>query len=74
MATRVSVCVKTTRGLGMGRNVVVCCDGTWNEPDEEYDGVPEPTNVSKLALAVAATDGSEPQPKVLRARCRDHPR
>jgi uncharacterized protein (DUF2235 family) len=30
----------------MGRNVVVCCDGTWNEPDEERHGIPEPTNVS----------------------------
>jgi uncharacterized protein (DUF2235 family) len=45
----------------MGRNVVVCCDGTWNEPDELRHGIPAPTNVSKLALAVAATDGADPQ-------------
>jgi uncharacterized protein (DUF2235 family) len=35
---------------------VVCCDGTWNRPDQQ-----SPTNVSKLALAVAAAgdDGVE---------------
>jgi uncharacterized protein (DUF2235 family) len=38
----------------MSRNVIVCCDGTWNEPDELRHGAPEPTNVAKLALAVAA--------------------
>jgi uncharacterized protein (DUF2235 family) len=36
----------------MSRNLVVCCDGTWNEPDEPRHGIPEPTNVAKLALSV----------------------
>lgn len=31
--------------------LVVCCDGTWNRPDQQ-----SPTNVSKLALAVAPAD------------------
>jgi hypothetical protein len=38
----------------MSRNLVVCCDGTWNEPDEERHGITEPTNVAKLALALSA--------------------
>jgi hypothetical protein len=38
------------------RNLVVCCDGTWNTPDEARHGITAPTNVAKLALAVA-TDG-----------------
>ena len=47
----------------MGRNVVVCCDGTWNVPDEQRHGAAQPTNVAKLALAVAPTAGSEAQLK-----------
>jgi uncharacterized protein (DUF2235 family) len=41
--------------------LVVCCDGTWNTPDQQKDGVAIPTNVTKLALAVAPTgsDGRE---------------
>ena len=43
----------------MGRRVVVCCDGTWNTPDELREGAAEPTNVAKLALSVMTGDGSE---------------
>ena len=28
--------------------LVVCCDGTWNTPDQEKGGVPTPTNVVRL--------------------------
>ena len=35
----------------MSKRLVVCCDGTWNFPDEQC-----PTNVTKVALAVAPTD------------------
>jgi uncharacterized protein (DUF2235 family) len=34
-------------------NIVVCCDGTWNTPDEHRDLTSAPTNVAKLALSVA---------------------
>jgi uncharacterized protein (DUF2235 family) len=34
------------------RNLVVCCDGTWNDPDELRDRVAEPTNVAKLTLVL----------------------
>jgi uncharacterized protein (DUF2235 family) len=40
----------------MARRLVVCCDGTWNRPDQLDDGLPAPTNVSKLALGVARED------------------
>jgi uncharacterized protein (DUF2235 family) len=47
-------------GAIMSRNLVVCCDGTWNLPDEERHGIPEPTNVSKLALSVSTgTDAGD---------------
>jgi Uncharacterized alpha/beta hydrolase domain (DUF2235) len=36
----------------MSKNLVVCCDGTWNDPDELRDHVAQPTNVAKLALAL----------------------
>ena len=42
----------------MPKRLIVCCDGTWNRPDELNDGVPAPTNVSKLALAVAREDAA----------------
>ena len=35
----------------MPKSLVVCCDGTWNTPDQR-----SPTNVSKIALAVADVD------------------
>jgi len=40
----------------MTRRLVVCCDGTWNRPDQLDRGVPAPTNVSKIALGVARRD------------------
>jgi uncharacterized protein (DUF2235 family) len=36
----------------MGKRLVVCCDGTWNVPDEARAGVAAPTNVAKLAVGV----------------------
>jgi uncharacterized protein (DUF2235 family) len=35
------------------KRIVVCCDGTWNYPDQV-----SPTNVVKVALAVADRDSS----------------
>jgi uncharacterized protein (DUF2235 family) len=41
----------------MSKRLVICCDGTWNTPDERSEGVRAPTNVSKIALGVADHDG-----------------
>jgi uncharacterized protein (DUF2235 family) len=38
------------------KRLVVCCDGTWNTPDQVDGGRPCPTNVTKLARAVADRD------------------
>ena len=38
----------------MAKRLVVCCDGTWNRPDQPSGS---PTNVSKLALGLAREDG-----------------
>ena len=43
----------------MPKRVVVCCDGTWNTPDEARGGVAAPTNVAKLALTVVTGDGTD---------------
>ncbi|MDQ4012021.1 MAG: DUF2235 domain-containing protein [Actinomycetota bacterium] len=40
----------------MPKRLVVCCDGTWNTPDQLIDGRPAPTNVTKVALRVAPKD------------------
>jgi len=34
------------------RNLVVCCDGTWNTPDDTENGLPKPTNVAKFYNAL----------------------
>jgi hypothetical protein len=41
----------------MSKRLVVCCDGTWNAPDERRTGVAAPTSVAKLALALRVGDG-----------------
>ena len=38
------------------KRLIVCCDGTWNRPDQVAQGVAAPTNVAKFALALADTD------------------
>jgi uncharacterized protein (DUF2235 family) len=39
------------------KRLVVCCDGTWNTPDEvDENGVPCPTNIVRIAQAVADED------------------
>lgn len=44
----------------MPKQLVLCCDGTWNVPDELRDGIAAPTNVAKLALGiVAGADGGQ---------------
>jgi len=37
----------------------MCCDGTWNYPDELAKGVAAPTNVAKVALGIARHDAAE---------------
>lgn len=36
--------------------LIICCDGTWNSPDEDEKGVPLATNVAKVAEAVPRED------------------
>lgn len=47
----------------MNKRLVVCCDGTWNNPEQEDNGLPAPTNVFKLynALAGQGPAGNDPQ-------------
>jgi uncharacterized protein (DUF2235 family) len=50
----------------MAKKLVVCCDGTWNDPDELRDHIAKPTNVAKLALAlVSDVDGADTEPSQL---------
>jgi uncharacterized protein (DUF2235 family) len=45
----------------MSKRLIMCCDGTWNSPDQARGGVSCPTNVTKLAEMVptAGSDGVE---------------
>jgi uncharacterized protein (DUF2235 family) len=43
----------------MAKQLVVCCDGTWNVPDERHGGIGAPTNVAKLALGVVTGEQSD---------------
>lgn len=40
----------------MSKRIVICCDGTWNVPDQNDHGVVTSTNVAKIGLAVAPRD------------------
>ena len=46
------------------KRLVVCCDGTWNRPDQTKQGFAAPTNVAKIALALADEDDAG-NPQVL---------
>lgn len=45
------------------KRLVICCDGTWNTPDQKDRGVMRPTNVVKIARMVRpqTADGVEQQ-------------
>ncbi|MBE9479759.1 MAG: DUF2235 domain-containing protein, partial [Chloroflexi bacterium] len=47
------------------RNLIVCCDGTWNTPDQKHNGVPVPTNVVRLYNAVVDMN---PKKKILQLK------
>ena len=40
------------------KHLIVCCDGTWNRPDQLDRGVAAPTNVAKISLALADEDAA----------------
>jgi len=40
----------------VSKRIVVCCDGTWNRPDQRDEGRLSPTNVVKVKRAVAERD------------------
>jgi hypothetical protein len=40
-------------------NLVICCDGTWNTPDQNDKGVPAPTNVARLYNCVDERAGQK---------------
>jgi uncharacterized protein (DUF2235 family) len=42
----------------MAKRLVMCCDGTWNSPDQLNSGQPAPTNVTRLALAMSSSDAA----------------
>jgi hypothetical protein len=41
------------------KRLIVCCDGTWNNPEQEDNGIPAPTNVVKIHNAIADSDAVE---------------
>lgn len=40
----------------MHKRIIICCDGTWNEPENIKDKVKAPTNVLKMVRALAPRD------------------
>ena len=43
------------------KRLVVCCDGTWSQPDQQASGASCPTNVVKLAALVKPVAGATEQ-------------
>jgi uncharacterized protein (DUF2235 family) len=50
--------------VDVSKRLVICCDGTWNSPDQVRGGKPAPTNVVKVALAVAPTDSTGQEQRI----------
>lgn len=42
----------------MKKRWIICADGTWNKPEQIDQGIPSPTNVTKLAAAVLPCDSN----------------
>ena len=40
------------------KRIAICCDGTWNTPDQQDEGIASASNVVKMALA-AASEGDD---------------
>jgi T6SS, Phospholipase effector Tle1-like, catalytic domain/PilZ domain len=40
----------------MSKRIIICCDGTWNEPEGKKEGRRVPTNVLKLVRAIEPRD------------------
>jgi len=43
------------------KRIVICCDGTWQRPLQNWVGEASPTNVVRMAARVAKRDGDTPQ-------------
>jgi len=48
----------------MPKRLVICCDGTWNSPDQKDRGQVRPSNVTKIALAALTRDANGIEQKV----------
>ncbi len=48
----------------MPKRLVICCDGTWNSPDQKDRGQVCPSNVAKTALAVLTRDARGTEQKI----------
>jgi uncharacterized protein (DUF2235 family) len=46
------------------KRIVICCDGTWNKPDQYQGSVLSPSNVTKVALCVAPVDAKGDEQRV----------
>ncbi len=40
----------------MSKRIIICCDGTWNEPERKKEGWRVPTNVLKMVRAIEPRD------------------
>lgn len=38
------------------KRIVICCDGTWNRPDQVHNGETCPSNVTKIARCISPAD------------------
>jgi uncharacterized protein (DUF2235 family) len=48
----------------VSKRLVICCDGTWNTPDQSDGGRPALTNVAKVALSVSSSSEANVEQRV----------
>lgn len=46
------------------KRLIVCCDGTWNTPDQDEFELPSPTNVIRLRNALALSDDAKREQRI----------
>lgn len=53
-----STILRSFRGSDRVKRIVLCCDGTWNRPDQVHDGSVCASNVTKIARCITQADAT----------------
>ena len=55
---------ESARQKSIMKRIVICCDDTWNRPDQAHDGQTCASNVTKIARSIAPVDSGRIRPAI----------